>query len=202
VGDESDGAVTEAQQRIAAMALKEIEKIVAAYLERRDLNAFIAALTATIRKAIRAAVLAALAAQEDAMPSDLDLTDADEALIEALIEEQREYLGGFATALAEGTVSDKAMAHRAALYTGAILAAYDAARWGDWLLPFRPRDLGTPCKYWCKCSAFVLDQGEGQGLYYYNLGAAEHCDGCVTRSQGSPYVVYRQRISPRRLRIV
>lgn len=200
----SGNDVTETQQRIAAQAAKGVERAIIAYLADGDAEALLRELSRLVATGIRAAVAAAWAARFDDPLTAIDAPLPPEiaAIADALIAEQAEYLGGFADALAAPEPPSVAqIAARARLYTGAILAAYDAARWGDWVLPFRPRDLGTPCRYQCKCSAFVLDQGNGQGLYYYNLGAAEHCDGCVSRAQGSPYVVERRLIAPGGLRI-
>ncbi len=106
------------------------------------------------------------------------LSRAEREDVKAAVKAQLEYLDGFLKALPD--MSEKAIAARADLYAGTVRASYYGARFPG--LPSYPCDGGTPCLGNCKCT---LDQRE-DGIYWV-LGAAEHCDGCVSRANGSPY---------------
>lgn len=145
-----------------------------------------------IKRGHRAAYLAGLAERlgvplDTALLSENRLSRAERNEVDALIEAQLAYWRKFEDA----DVSEAAIAARAAMYGRATRGTYSIARWGDWDLPFHPTQ-GSECMSNCLCSWEVTDQGEGQGLAMWHLGASErHCTTCPTRAQNSPYRVRR-----------
>jgi len=112
------------------------------------------------------------------------LSRAERADVQAAIAAQRPYLRGFAEDIRAGGLSEEQIRRRAELYAGPIRATYSKNRFPD--LPAHPADGSTTCLAWCKCS--WVERSEG--LFYWELGAAEHCPECETRANDwAPYRV-------------
>lgn len=139
-----------------------------------------------------AALLAALQRGETA------LSDDEAALLAILLDDQWAYFEGFAQAAQTGALSPNAIIARAILYADAIRATYFRIRWGEWDLPWRPGDGQSACRVRCKCWAWVTDNGDGTGIYHWQLAAIEaerHCADCKGRE--GDHVVYRRPIIER-----
>ncbi len=159
------------------------DAIRAATLKLPNVTAWEKAMKTALTQAATAASLAGLADRlrvplDSALLSSARLSRAERADIATRVNAQLQYLAGFRDALPG--MSDAQIAARANLYGGPVRASYYSARFPR--LPSVPGDGSTPCKAGCKCT---LDQ-RGDGIYWV-LGAAEHCDGCVSRAAGSPY---------------
>lgn len=148
-----------------------------------------------IKRGHRAAYLAGLAERlgvplDSALLSEQRLSRAERNEVDRLIADQLAYWRKFDDAADEMT--EAAIAARAAMYGRATRGTYSIARWGDWDLPFHPTQ-GSECMSNCLCSWEVTDQGDGQGLATWHLGASErHCTTCPTRAQNSPYSVSKR----------
>jgi hypothetical protein len=109
--------------------------------------------------------------------------EIDRARLAATVGRQIDYLNGFTDAIERGDYRERAdaLAARASLYAGPLRATFAEARYPG--LPGYPCDGGTECLVNCQC-AWV----ERQGAMWWELGAAEHCPGCLTRAaQWSPW---------------
>lgn len=140
---------------------------------------FIREMEAILIRAHTAATLGAIQDRTGIPPKGL--SRAERADLQAVIAAQRTYLLGFAEALRAG-MTDAAIKQRAELYAGPVRTTYSEQRWYGAGLPAHPGQ-GTPCLAWCKCSWVQQD-----GDFYWTLGAAEHCDGCLDRAaRWAPY---------------
>lgn len=180
-----------APDRIAALLAREISTAThtllsggsAAIWERQMLDA--------ITRGHAAAAIAGTAqrlgvAAGSKLLNERNLSRAERQAIKERIAGQLPYLRQFAAEL--GTLSDAQIAARAALYAGATRATYYLSRNAGWDLravPI-PADGGTECISNCKCVAY-----EENGLWIYELTAAEHCTGCLARAAKSPYPMRR-----------
>lgn len=115
------------------------------------------------------------------------LTPAGDAELGRLLQTQLDYLAGFAEAV--DTLTPAQAAARAALYAGPLRATYARGSTTLWDLPFYPGE-GTPCRGNCHCSWRVVvdDLEELNARAFWQLGDAEHCDGCKSRARGNPYI--------------
>lgn len=108
------------------------------------------------------------------------LSRAERAELNATVKAQLGYLKRFADDVRAGRLSPAQIAARAELYAGPARATYYRSRYIG--LPFYPADGGTPCLSNCKCS-----WREEEGVYYWQLSASEHCNGCLDREARNPY---------------
>ena len=115
------------------------------------------------------------------------LTPAGDAELGRLLQTQLDYLAGFAADV--DTLTPAQAAARAALYAGPLRATYARGSTTLWDLPFYPGE-GTPCMGNCHCTWRVVvdDLEELNARAFWQLGDAEHCDGCKSRARGNPYV--------------
>lgn len=117
------------------------------------------------------------------------LSRAERGDVKRAVGEQVSYLKKFVGDTKD--MSEAAIAARAKLYAGSVVATYSQARWGDWALPFYPTQ-GSECMVNCRCSWQVEDNNDGTGSAVWKLSAAEHCVTCKTRANDSPYQVKRR----------
>lgn len=116
------------------------------------------------------------------------LTPESDRVLGRLMQEQLDYLRGFAAAR-EG-LSEAQQRARAALYGGALKATYSRARWWEWPLPFYPT-VGTECQTNCRCrwEARIISEEELDADFYWRMGPVEHCSTCITRAMDNPYQI-------------
>lgn len=114
------------------------------------------------------------------------LTPADHALVQSVVDRQREYLKGFGDDWDSGRYdqSDAGAFSRSALYADATTGSWWMGATRGYPLPAWPGDGTTQCKTKCQCSWDVqpLD-GNGNADAYWRLGRADHCQTCMQRSE-------------------
>lgn len=146
-----------------------------------SIGAWRAAMATAIRRSQTAAYIAATAERLGVPVSAVKgLSRAERKELDARIDAQLKYLDGFVADLKAGKLTMPQAQARAQLYAGAVRGGFYAARYPG--LDVYPGDGGTECKTNCKCYLEMDDQ-----LIYWRLSAAEHCPGCVSRAQRSPY---------------
>jgi hypothetical protein len=121
------------------------------------------------------------------------LPKADQAIVNTQIASQHAYLDGFVAAIAADELTDPQIARRAVLYAGAGQATMYQTQYADWSLPWVPGDGTSQCLGNCRCSVRLVDDHDGYGWYYWQLGPTElHCEDCPERADSSPVRVQRQ----------
>ena len=112
-----------------------------------------------------------------------------------LVNDQINYMNGFASDIAAGSLSAAQIAARTAMYFASSQAAYSygkASKYGL-ILPAIPRDGSSECKMRCLCSWRIVEHDDRWDCTW-SLGypRTEHCPTCVSRSSTwNPYVVYK-----------
>lgn len=111
------------------------------------------------------------------------LPDALSALSDWL-DEQLGYLDGFETVVKTVGEYNSAWLPRAEMYGASTYTQYWEGITGDLPLPAMPAQ-GTQCRSNCKCKWDIqwIDRQAGDADCYWNLGDAEHCQTCLTRSE-------------------
>jgi len=115
--------------------------------------------------------------------------------VDRLVADQLGYMGGFATAVAGGTLSAAQIAARTAMYFSSAQAAYSygkATKYGL-VLPAYPRDGSSECLSYCYCSWSITEYDDRwECVWRLGYPRTEHCPTCVSRSSTwNPYVVYK-----------
>lgn len=113
------------------------------------------------------------------------MTPADWGRIGNKVQDQYRFLDNFAHRIEQGGLSEAQIAARARMYVEASSQAYEhgrAAGMGAPDLPAYPGDGSTECVSNCKCH-WDIQQADTEWLCFWRLGAAEHCNDCVTRSE-------------------
>ena len=113
---------------------------------------------------------------DSALLSEKRLSKAERAEIKGIVEKQLDYLKGFAEAR-EG-MSDAAIAARSAMYGGAARQTFLETRWGGWDIPPELYPGAQQCMTNCRCSAHVVDNGDGTGVWVRELGSERSCEEC------------------------
>ena len=186
---------------LIALSTADIESIAAKLLRSGNVATWEKEMRASLTRAHTAAYVIGTADRlgveaGTALINARNLSKAERGEIAALVNEQLGYLQGFAKAIADGTLTPRGLAARAAMYSGAVRETYNLTRWGAWDLPFVPGDGSTECMTNCKCSIDIVDSGDGQGLLYWRLGATErHCKTCPGRARQSPYAIERKKVA-------
>lgn len=179
--------------RIAALLAREISTATQALLGGGGTQTWERQMLDAIARGHAAAAIAGAAerlgvAAGSKLLNERNLSRAERQAIKERVAGQLPYLRQFAADVTAGRLSDAQIAARAALYAGATRATYYQARNYGWDLrgvPI-PADGGTECISNCRCVAY-----EENGLWIYELTAAEHCTGCVARAAKSPYPLQR-----------
>lgn len=117
--------------------------------------------------------------------SEMGKEDFD--IIQSQLDAQNAYLAAWTKEMSNGDISAmdaKAIGDRARLYVGAVnktiqQAAVRSVGLPD--LPVYPADGGTECLTFCKCR-WSIKKVEGGYDATWTLGVAEHCEGCIERS--------------------
>lgn len=123
------------------------------------------------------------AREGSALLNSRNLSRAERQAIQERVAGQLPYLRQFAADVRSGALSEAQIAARAALYAGATRATYSEARWYGAGLPAHPADGSSECLVNCRC-AWV----ERGGAMYWEMGSAEHCPTCESRSsQWNPW---------------
>jgi hypothetical protein len=165
---------------LRAQPLTLIGPATTALAEGGSIGAWRRQMEVAIRRSQTAAYIAATAERLGVSPSAVKgLSRAERKELDARIDAQLKYLDGFVADLRAGKLTMAQAQARAAMYAGANRSTYFATRFPG--LPFMPGE-GVPCMSNCKCAWEQVGN-----KYYYRLGAAEHCDGCVSRTMGNPY---------------
>jgi hypothetical protein len=124
-----------------------------------------------------------------------NMTEERWAEVSELVNDQINYMNGFASDVAAGGLSAAQIAARTAMYFASTQAAYSygkASKYGL-VLPAYPRDSSTPCRSYCRCS-WRISEYDDRWECVWTLGypITEHCPTCVSRSSTwNPYVVYK-----------
>ena len=146
-----------------------------------SIGAWRRAMEQAIRRSQTAAYIAATAERLGTSPKLIKgLSKAERKELDKRIDAQLKYLDGFAKDLKAGRMTMAQAQARANLYAGPTRGTFYATRYPG--LNAYPGDGGTPCKGNCKCTLEERD-----GLIWWVLHPAEHCDGCVSRASASPY---------------
>lgn len=178
---------------IAALLAREISTATKALLSGGTAQAWERQMLDAIARGHAAAAIAGTAqrlgiAAGSKLLNERNLSRAERQAIKERVAGQLPYLRQFAADVAAGRLSDAQIAARAALYAGATRATYYLSRNAGWDLravPI-PADGGTECISNCRCVAY-----EENGLWIYELTAAEHCPTCLARAAKSPYPLQR-----------
>lgn len=118
------------------------------------------------------------------------MTPSDWGTIGNLVKGQYQYLEGFATEIAAGTLSDAQVASRAAMYAHAGVQAHsmgqEAAYGGRLVLPAHP---GTgECLSRCRCHWSIQEGPEAWVCTWVRI-SGESCATCISRAaQYNPFV--------------
>lgn len=170
--------------KLAALAAASIADATAALARGGSVGAWERAMQAALARAHTAAYIAAFAqrlgiAPDSALISRQRLSRAERADITAQVAAQLKYLKAFAAQVKAGGLSERAIMARALSYAGSVKAPYYAARWGDWDIPNRLLPGMQACMGNCLCSASVIDNGDGTGIWRRAMGGTErHCTEC------------------------
>lgn len=114
------------------------------------------------------------------------LTPEDHSLVQAVVDKQKEFLGGYAKSWNEGRYEDREAAaqHRSDMYADATLGTWWMGHTRGWPLPSWPADGTTQCKTKCRCAWDIQElPGEGNADARWVLGPADHCQTCMQRSE-------------------
>lgn len=107
---------------------------------------------------------------------------------------QYRHLHGFAADIAAGNMSEAQIKARSAMYVESATDAFErgkARAYGVPALPAYPGDGSTECGVNCHCR-WEYDEDESEWRCTWALGAADHCDTCVTRaSLWAPLVILK-----------
>lgn len=115
--------------------------------------------------------------------SGSELTDADRALVNGMVGEQREFLRGFKQAISDGSISPAQAQARAQMYAESVKSSYWRGATRGYVIPAVPGDGSTQCLTNCKCSLRIDElEGDGDADIYWLLSDAEHCQGCIQRA--------------------
>jgi hypothetical protein len=185
--------------RLQALLLRRIRQATDAYLEGGgDVATWQAAMERALTTGHTAAAIAGIARRTGHPVTEARMLPADRERLGARLSDQLDYLAGFATALRAGQLTPGQIHARADLYSGAIRATETEAQYGDWVLPFVPCDGSSQCLGNCRCSTRIVEEKDGTGWYYWDLGPTEeHCTDCPERADGSPYRVERRKVVTR-----
>lgn len=171
-------------ERLRRLGLSVIQSASDALTGGGSIGVFRRGMEQAITRSHTAAYIAATAERLKTTPKAIrGLSVIERKELRKQIDGQLKYLDGFISDLKAGKMTMAQAQSRAALYAGSAQATYGQARYPG--LPFYPGDGGTPCLGNCRCSW----HDEGDGKFSYQLGAAEHCAGCVDRAARSPYRV-------------
>jgi hypothetical protein len=112
------------------------------------------------------------------------LSPEDRRAVEAIVKRQGGYLERFSKELGTRPVTKRDY-NRAYMYSSALSESYSKANTLDYVLPAHPGDGTTDCRVNCKCEwrIVVTNVEKKEAAAYWELGNAEHCDTCVTRSK-------------------
>lgn len=117
------------------------------------------------------------------------LTPADYAMIQGVLDKQREYLKGFGNDWDSGRYDQSARAaiSRSALYADATTGSWWMGATRGLLLPAWPGDGTTQCRTRCNCSWHIVYLGSpGAGnvdAYWQRGGGSDHCQTCDQRGE-------------------
>ena len=170
--------------RLAALAAASIADATGALTRGGSVGTWEKAMQAALARAHAAAFVAATAQRLGISPdspliSQSRLSRAERADIAAQVQAQLKYLRAFAAQVKAGGLSERAVLARAVSYAGSVKAPYYAARWGEWDIPARLLPGMQQCMGNCLCSASVVDNGDGTGVWRRVMGGTEHhCAEC------------------------
>lgn len=121
------------------------------------------------------------------------MTQADWGALGNMLRDQYRYLDGFANDIRMGRLSEGQIRMRAKMYIDSAVEAYERGRAAarGLHLPAYPGDGKTPCRVRCKCTWIIRQTPEA---YYctWQLGHAEHCDGCLENAgKWAPLIIPR-----------
>lgn len=122
---------------------------------------------------------------DSALLSERRLSREERALVKERVKEQLDYLRAFKGDIAAAPEWSRRFNARAAMYGESIKQSYWRGRTMGMDLPGWPCDGGTACLTRCGC------RWDFDGMKaWWRLGAHEHCDGCISRSQRwAPYIM-------------
>lgn len=120
------------------------------------------------------------------------MSPPDYGRVGALVKAQYQYLEGFATEVAAGSLSEKQVAARAAMYAHAGVTAHSVGKMatygGQLNLPVHPGE-GTDCKSRCKCHWSITEGPEAWVCTWIRESGRDGCDVCRSRASAySPFV--------------
>jgi hypothetical protein len=124
-------------------------------------------------------------------------TQAQYGLAGRRLRDQYAFMHAFFKEIEAGNLSAEQVKARGAMYTRSssqVLEQLGAAEPGMPRLPAYPGDGSTSCLSNCKCS-ISPQRVEGGYDIYWNMSAAEHCDDCRRRANGSPLRVRFGRVT-------
>jgi hypothetical protein len=123
------------------------------------------------------------------------MTQADWGRVGAMVKEQYRYLDGFATAVADDTLTEAQIRARSQMYHDGSVSAYERAHTlalGVPSLPAYPGDGSSECLGNCRCTWDIREVDGGWDCYWIVDPGAEHCDTCQDRgSKWNPLEVRR-----------
>lgn len=118
-----------------------------------------------------------------------DMTAQDVEAVQAVVDEQMQYLDNWANQMeTEGVPSEARLQARANLYGGAGNATEQYAQMtkdGLPRMPFYPGDGTTLCMTNCRCKWRwrTIDRERGDYNVTWVMGSVEHCDTCIARAR-------------------
>lgn len=181
--------------RLQALLLRRIRHATEDLISGGLVDAWQTAMQQALTIGHTAAALAGIRARTGQRVTDASMLPADRERLGARLTDQLGYLAGFVRALRTGQLTPGQTQARADLYSGAIRATEAEARWGEWVLPFVPCDGSSACLGNCRCSTRIVEEADGTGWYYWQLGPNEHhCPECPERAEASPYRVQRRAL--------
>lgn len=107
------------------------------------------------------------------------LTDADRAVLKALLADQRAYWNRWMGELRDEAASLSRIRARADLYTNASRSFFEQGRARAWglRLPAYPGDGSTRCHTNCTCTWDITER-QGRIEAVWRMGSGEHCPDC------------------------
>lgn len=113
------------------------------------------------------------------------------------LRDQYQFMFGFFAEIQAGALSPAQIKSRAAMYTASsrqVLEQLGASDAGMPRLPAYPGDGSTSCLSNCNCGLRTVKVEQGYDVFW-DMSAAEHCDDCRRRANGSPLRVRFGRVT-------
>jgi hypothetical protein len=124
-------------------------------------------------------------------------TQAQYGLAGRRLRDQYQFMHGFFQEIEAGNLSAEQIAARGGMYarsSSQVLEQLGAAEPGMPRLPHYPGDGSTSCLSNCNCGLRTVKVEQGYDVFW-DLTAAEHCDDCRRRANGSPLRVRFGRVT-------